>query len=205
MMAGGVVLCGGQSRRMGRPKATLPFGPELMLLRVVRLLSQAVEPIVVVGADGQRLPSLAPEVRVTRDRRPDRGPLEGIATGLRALPAGTDAAFVTGCDVPFLKPEFVRRMIELAEGFDMAVPHVGSFDEPLSAVYRTSVVSEIETLLAEGRRRTALLCERVRAHRVTAEMLADVDRDLESLRNANTPEDYQAALVEAGFARPLSA
>ena len=47
---GGIVLCGGQSRRMGRPKAWLPFAGETMLARVVRLLSEAVSPIVVVAS-----------------------------------------------------------------------------------------------------------------------------------------------------------
>ena len=46
---GGIVLCGGKSTRMGVPKATLPFGPETMLQRVVRLLGTVVSPIVVVG------------------------------------------------------------------------------------------------------------------------------------------------------------
>ena len=50
---GGIVLCGGESRRMGRPKAWLPFGDELMLQRVVRILGEVVNPIVVVAAPGQ--------------------------------------------------------------------------------------------------------------------------------------------------------
>ena len=37
MRKGAIILCGGKSSRMGRDKATLPFGPELMLQRVVRL------------------------------------------------------------------------------------------------------------------------------------------------------------------------
>ena len=45
MNCGGIILCGGKSSRMGRPKATLPCGPELMLQRVARLLAEAVEPI----------------------------------------------------------------------------------------------------------------------------------------------------------------
>ena len=57
-------LCGGKSTRMGVPKATLPFGPETMLQRVVRLLGTVVSPIVVVAARGQELPELPPR----RDR-----------------------------------------------------------------------------------------------------------------------------------------
>ena len=66
----GIVLCGGKSTRMGVPKATLPFGPETMLQRVVRLLGTVVSPIVVVAARGQEL---APELpRARRDRHARR-------------------------------------------------------------------------------------------------------------------------------------
>jgi molybdopterin-guanine dinucleotide biosynthesis protein A len=119
--------------------------------------------------------------------------------GLRALSSGVQTAFVTACDVPLLKPAFVRRMVELAEGYDAAVPHAGGFDQPLSAVYRTRVLSEIEALLAADRRRPVFLFDRVRTRRVTAEDLAGVDPDLESLQNTNTPEDYRAALARAGL------
>ena len=67
MTAGGIVLCGGRSQRMGRPKAWLPFAGELMLPRVVRLLGQAVGPVVVVAAPDQDVPPLSPEVAVVRD------------------------------------------------------------------------------------------------------------------------------------------
>src|SRR5687767_10615246 len=58
----GIILCGGKSSRMGRPKALLPFGPELMLERVVRILSAVVSPIVVVAAPEQDLPPLSDDV-----------------------------------------------------------------------------------------------------------------------------------------------
>ena len=72
---GGIVLCGGHSRRMGRPKLSLPFGNETMLARVVRVLSEVVSPIVVVAAVDQELPPLPSDVIVTRDKQPDLGPL----------------------------------------------------------------------------------------------------------------------------------
>src|SRR6186713_2816693 len=92
---GGVVLCGGKSTRMGTSKALLPFGPETMLQRVVRLLATVVSPIVAVAAPGQSLPELPADVIVTRDEREGRGPLEGLRAGLKALPATVEIAYVT--------------------------------------------------------------------------------------------------------------
>src|SRR5262245_60341239 len=102
----GVVLCGGQSSRMGRPKAWLPFGGELMLPRVVRLLGEAVRPVVVVAAPGQDVPPLPPEIAVVRDEERGRGPLQGLAAGLDALTGQADAVYLSSCDVPFLRPAF---------------------------------------------------------------------------------------------------
>jgi len=182
---------------MGRAKATLSFGPETMLARVVRLLGEVVEPIVVVAAADQELPELPPEILLLHDRRPDRGPLEGLAVGLQAIGDRAEAAFVAACDLPLLKPAFVRRMIELAAEHDIAVPHIGGFDEPLAAVYRTSVLPPSERLLAAESLRIVYLFDHVRTRRVTVEELAGVDPQLHSLANINTPEDYQAALRQA--------
>jgi molybdopterin-guanine dinucleotide biosynthesis protein A len=101
--------------------------------------------------------------------------------------------------VPLLVPALVGRLVELSAGYQVAVPHVNGFDEPLAAVYRTSVLPQVESLLAAGRLRPAFLFERVRTRRVTAEELADVDPDLASLANVNTPADYRAALARAGL------
>ena len=87
---------------MGMPKAKLPFGPELMLPRVVRLLQDVVGPIVVVAAPGQELPELPAEVITTRDEREGRGPLQGLHAGLIAIQNRVDAVFATSCDVPLL-------------------------------------------------------------------------------------------------------
>src|SRR3954451_246386 len=96
---GGIILAGGKSSRMGFPKALLPFGPELMLQRVVRLLSEVVSPIVVVAAPGQELPELPADIMLARDEREGRGPLEGLLAGLTPLVGRVDAAYATSCDV----------------------------------------------------------------------------------------------------------
>jgi molybdopterin-guanine dinucleotide biosynthesis protein A len=198
MAEAGIVLCGGKSTRMGSSKALLPFGSETMLQRVVRLLGEVVSPIVVVAAADQDLPALPRDVIVTRDERDARGPLEGLRAGLKALPPHVDAVYVTSCDVPLLIPNFVRQMLELAHGYDIAVMEIDGFTHPLSAVYRRATLPFVEDLLAKDRLRPAFLFELVKTRRVQPEEMT-ADPDLRTLRNLNTREDYERALADAGL------
>jgi molybdopterin-guanine dinucleotide biosynthesis protein A len=199
MTAGGIVLCGGKSTRMGTPKATLPFGPETMLQRVVRLLGTVVTPIVAVAAREQVLPELPGDVIVTRDEREARGPLEGLRAGLRALPESFDLAYVTSCDVPLLVPAFVTRMFELLGDHDIAVMEIDGFPHPLSAVYRRNTLPQVESLLAQDKLRPVFLFDAVRTRRVLPEEMMSADPELRTLRNLNTREDYLEVLREAGL------
>jgi molybdopterin-guanine dinucleotide biosynthesis protein A len=183
---------------MGASKALLPFGPETMLQRVVRLLGEVVSPIVVVAAAGQELPPLPADVVLTRDEREGRGPLEGLRAGLAALPAHVDLAYATSCDVPMLVPGFVAQMVELSAGYDVTVMEIDGFTHPLSAVYRRAALPHIEALLAQDRLRPVFLFEAVRTRRVSpAEITADPE--LRTLRNLNTREEYERALADAGL------
>lgn len=185
---------------MGTSKALLDFGGETMLQRVVRLLGTVVSPVVAVAAPDQRLPELPDSIIITRDEREERGPLEGLRAGLQALPDTVDVAYVTSCDVPLLVPEFVRRMIDLTSGSDIAVVDLDGFAQPLSAVYRRrTVLPAAEALLAADRRRLVFLFETTNTRRVLPSEVADVDPQLLTLRNLNTPEDYQSALAHAGL------
>jgi molybdopterin-guanine dinucleotide biosynthesis protein A len=197
----GIVLCGGQSQRMGRPKAWLPFGGELMLQRVVRILGGVVRPVVVVAAPEQDVPPLPASVVVVRDEERGRGPLQGLAAGLRSIASQAGAAYLSSCDVPFLQPGFVERMIELLENHTICVPRVGDYHHPLAAVYRIEVAGVVERLLAANRLRPQFLFEEVTTRVVAASELAGADPTFQSLRNLNTPEDYEAALRDAGFTR----
>ena len=185
---------------MGLSKATLPFGNELMLQRVVRLLSTVVSPIAVVAAPGQELPPLPSEVIVARDEREGRGPLQGLLAGLAALAPHCDAAYATSCDVPLLVPAVVQTMIARLGEHEIAVPVEGQFHHPLAAVYRTRVVPVIVELLAADQLRPVFLFDRVATCRVPVGDLAIVDPSLETMKNLNRPDDYLAALAEAGLA-----
>ena len=188
---------------MAAPKAMLPFGEEVMLQRVARLLAEVVTPIVIVAAEGQILPECSVATTVVRDERADRGPMEGLRAGLKAMLLLADAAYVTSVDVPLLLPAFVRQMIAELGDAEVAVPvevrEGETFYHPLAAVYRTRVLPVVEQQLATDRLRLSLLCEVTKCQPVPVDRLRDIDPQLNTLRNLNCSQDYQAALQAAGF------
>jgi molybdopterin-guanine dinucleotide biosynthesis protein A len=115
---------------MGRDKASLPFGDEPLLLRVVRLAREVASEVLLVAREGQALPG---GLDAVRDPAEGLGPLAGIAAGLVAV-AG-ERAFVVACDMPLLRPALARRLIELSLGFEACVPVVDGFAVPTCAVY----------------------------------------------------------------------
>ena len=205
---GGIVLCGGRSSRMGRPKAWLPFGDELMLQRVVRVLREVVDPVVVVAAPGQDVPPLPPDVEIVRDEVEGKGPLGGLAAGLAALEGKADAAYLSSCDVPFLKPEFVRRvdlrLLRQPAYPVLPVPRGGGISATRSrpsyrstVLFRTSANCSPPTACGRCSSSTRVPTRVIEPHE-----LADVDPEFASLRNLNTPDEYEAALRELARTRP---
>ena len=183
---------------MGRPKLSLPFGDETMLGRVVRVLSEVVSPIVVVAAVDQELPSLPTDVIITYDEQPDLGPLAGLAAGLAALPDAIPAAYASACDVPLLKAEFVSFLLDRFGDADVLMPQDGRYHHPLAAVYRQTLEPTIREMLASDQLRPVGLLERCRSLTIAVDELRVVDPELDSLRNTNTPDQYQAALERVG-------
>ena len=151
-----------------------------------------------VAAPDQALPPLPPTVLIARDEREYLGPLNGLAAGLATLDSRADVAYLSSCDVPFLRPAFVRRVVEDLGEADVCVPEAGGFKHPLAAAYRVCVLPKVRELIAANRLRPVFLMEVVRTHVLGPADLGEAD--LACLRNVNTPEDYAAALRDAGYA-----
>ncbi|MDP2711210.1 MAG: molybdenum cofactor guanylyltransferase [Solirubrobacteraceae bacterium] len=197
-----LVLAGGRSTRMGRPKALLDWHGSTLVRRAVGLVGRAVEgPVVVVRAAGQTLPSLPPGTEIADDEQEGRGPLQGIASGLRAIAGRADVVFVAGVDTPLLHPALIGHVIgSLGPEDDVALPHAHGFPHPLAAAYRIATVAPLlETLLAEDSLGTRPLMRRCRVRLLDeTALLADpdvaaLDPELDSLANLNEPAEYEAA------------
>lgn len=193
MRVAGVMLAGGRSSRMGRTKAVIDIGGELMGSRVLdSLRSAGCDPVVIYGGDPTELVGL--NVAVEPDLHPGAGPVGAVAGVLRWLstelgtdagagsPVAVDGAVVVACDLPDLEASVVRLLIDTAATRPDAVV-VARTDriEPLCAYWPSTVQASIEAAFSDGTR--AL-------HRVIGDLDAVmVDVPSASLRNVNTPAD----------------
>lgn len=199
--AGGVVLAGGRSTRMGAAKAGLEWHGSTLLYRTAGVMARSVDgPVVVVAAPGQELPELPAGVSVVEDPVEGLGPMQGLAAGLAALEDRVEAAFVCSTDLPFLHPAFVRRVLRgLGDGLDVVLPVARGFRQPLAAAYRTGLAGLVADLLRQGNDRPGMIFKHCAVAQLDdGALLADAavakyDPELLSVVNVNTPEDYRSA------------
>jgi molybdenum cofactor guanylyltransferase len=183
--AAAIVLAGGMSSRMGEPKALLDWHGTPLVCRVAGILTRVCAPVIVVAATGQELP-LPGGVEHATDAAPQRGPLEGIAAGMRALAGRAGAVFLAATDLPLLHPAFVAGLLDALPGYDVALPVVGGHDQTLAAAYDAGVLRRAPELLAGGRPRVAALLDGARVHRLEPGDLDEPD----SSRSVNTRAEY---------------
>ena len=185
-----IVLAGGRATRLGGiNKASLEVGGTSLLDRVLGALEPLADQIVVVGrlAEGVERPG----VEVASDAFPGGGTLVGIYSGL--LAARNDLALVVGCDMPFLSTPLLERIAVLAEGHDLAVPRVGQHLEALHAAYRRSCLSAMRDAIERGQLKIIDIYPRLRVREVGEGEMRDLDPELRSFFNVNTPVDLELA------------
>lgn len=205
MTTGAILLLGGRSTRMGEPKAELDWRGEPLAAHMARVLQAAVSgPVVAVAAPEQAVPPLPSGVELVRDRVADEGPLRGVEAGLLAIGDRADAVFVASVDSPLLRPTFVHALLNaLDPEDDLLVPDAQGFRHPLTAAWRTSTLRAVEAALADGVAGPGYLFDRVRTRFLDEAALlalpgiAESDPELDSLRNANTPEELASVRERA--------
>lgn len=174
---------------MGRDKATLTvpgrFNGKTLIEQSVDVVAQRCDPVFVVAAPGQALPTLS--AQVLRDEVRGLGPLPALGAGLRAAAhAGAAWAFVCAVDMPALTVDLIDQLAGLAGRLaaDVVLPWDGR-DHYLAAVYRTGLAERIDALVAAGERRLRALVDGVDTQRI-------VIADGQPLANLNSPADLSA-------------
>lgn len=193
-----IVLAGGQSRRMLSPKALLPVPPRnvpLLQFVTARLArSLAVQRIILVANDPAIQRALdVPRLCVVPDRRPNQGPLQGLASGLEQT---TGWSVAIACDMPYIKPAVPRWLLSRAmeaEGAAQAiVPVIDGQPQPLLAAYHAACLPAMQAALRRGQRHMTAFWTDVKVRPATDADMAPLDPRLESFRSLNTPQDWIA-------------
>jgi len=198
----GVVLAGGQSRRIGTDKALLPILGKPLIVRAVTTLAELSDDLLVVTSSPARYEELGLPARIVADDRPGYGSLMGVYTGLKQ--ARHPHALVVACDMPFLSLPLLRYMISLAAGHDVVIPGVDDTLEPLHAIYGKGCLGPIERQLEAGERRIVRFLPEVIVRVVGAAEIDRLDPQRLSFLNVNTPEDWSKIqeLASTGSSSP---
>ena len=184
------VLAGGASRRMGVPKASLPFGRTSLLAHQVGRLAEIFEEVFVVAKE--EVPGLdALGARLLLDRTAVRAPIHGLA---RALEEVSDRLFVLAVDLPIVTGGVLRAIAERSLDSDGAavVPMADGRLQPLAAAWRRCVLPAARERIARGELSLHGLAEEVGADILPEETWRAIDPSGNSFANINTIEEYAA-------------
>lgn len=189
----GLILAGGKSSRFGKNKAVEIINGETLLYRVVKRITSITPKIKVVTASPDySLPELL-GIEVVYDIYQGAGPLGAIHAGLNA--SETEMNIVVACDMPFLKTDLLRYMIDIAKGYDAVVPRLrNNMIEPLHAIYNKSCISTMKNILDKNEFRIYQAIEKLNVRYLEEKELLDYDYDLISFFNINHPSDAEVAL-----------
>jgi molybdopterin-guanine dinucleotide biosynthesis protein A len=176
-----LVLAGGLSSRMGRPKAWLEVGDTKLLHWMVERFAPAFSDVVVSFAEPEQLKEHVP-YRLVFDRKATAGPLAGLEAGLMA--ARHEVIFALAVDMPYVTPEVAEMAVAAARTSDAAIPRIGDRPEPVCAAYRRSALPSISSALDAGELKLRDLVARL-----DVTWLEGLDPGM--FRSLNTPEDYE--------------
>lgn len=203
-----VIQAGGESRRMGRSKATVPFLGEPLLMRGVNRLLPLADEFIITTNEPQNLGFLddwvdSGRIRLVTDISDTRGALHGVNTALNA--ASNPYVALVACDMIFPSRNLISAELTALkrENTDIAVPKTQFGYEPFHGVYRrkTCLPAVLEAL-QKGETRATSWFGTMKVTEFTPEMIAEIEPRGGCFINTNTPQelaDIERKIVEGGI------
>jgi molybdopterin-guanine dinucleotide biosynthesis protein A len=185
----GVVLVGGKSRRFGRNKALELLEGERLIDRQVRKVKSLFAEVLIITNEPELYLDI--DATIIKDVIPGQGPLGGIYTGL--LFSRGESVFVTACDMPFIQPAVMKRMVKLAGDYDVVIPEKQDGLEPLHAIYSSRCVPQIKKKLDRQVLQVISFFSAMKVFRFPEEEIRQLDPVGLTFFNINTPDDMVRA------------
>lgn len=187
-------------------KAFIPLGGRTLIKRVTDVLAGIFSEVVIVACADlkQQSPSRSPRKqenlkdpyadfphRILKDQISGLGPMGGIETALKSLSG--KGLFVVAADMPFLNPEVIQAILAYSEEYDLVIPVLSGRLHPLHAFYAPQCLPVVEKAIRHKQLAVHLLSEEVNSYLFPEAAFRNLDPELHSIVNINTPE----GLVEA--------
>lgn len=182
----GVILAGGESRRMGCDKSLLPVAGARFIEHIYRRLEALFEEVIIVTNS----PGLYAEIpcRKVPDIYYAQGSLAGIHSGV--CHANSERAFVVACDMPFLCEGVIREICARGQEASVVIPRTLSGLEPLHALYAKGCLPAMEQVLERGERKIIRFFPEVAVCELPEQVWGLHDPEGRSFLNINTPREY---------------
>ncbi len=194
-----VLQAGGESSRMGKDKAFLPFLGIPLIKRLMDRFQQLNAEMLIISNNAP--PYLEFGLPVFGDVRPGRGALGGLLTALSV--ANTPLVGLVAVDMPFASPQLIRFMADKIQGsnLDGIIPSTPNGIEPLHAVYRReSCLTLVEESIDQDLWRMKAWHKNANLKILEPDETIEISGSEYTFLNLNTPEEFSAA---EGLARDL--
>lgn len=186
----GVILAGGQSKRMERRnKALFPLGRESIIACTVRLFRRLFDEVLIITNTFDPYQDLG--CRLVADILPGNDSLGGLHTGL--MEAKSSHSFLAACDMPFLNEKLIRRQMELCEDYDVVIPVSSYGYQPMHSIYSKNCIGPIERQIQQGDLKIVRFFPEVRVREFGVEEIHPIDPEELSFFNVNAPVDWEQA------------
>lgn len=196
-----IILCGGQSRRMGQDKGSLIIKDKPMIKYILSTLNNEIDEVIIVLNDDNRIDKykkfINPQdynykIKFVEDKIKNKGPISGILTGLSNI--STEYAIVFPCDNPFVTKNTIQTLFnEITDNIQAIVPYHDpknklKTSEPLHSIYNKNIIPIINDLIEKD----SLHIKGVIEKTDTKFILIDNKKILKKeFRNLNRPEDLK--------------
>ncbi len=183
------ILAGGQSRRMGCNKALLKLGPSTLIERVINAAAPLATDCMIISSAADAFARF--DLSIHPDLRSNLGPIGGLYTALeRAL---SPVVLLLACDLPFVRTEFLRFMLDELKDHQAVVPRSNEGLQRLCAVYTRSCLPAIERALEGNQLHMNAFHEEVDVRILEPDEWQVFASGDTLFMNINTPEDYKRA------------
>ncbi|MBQ6099231.1 MAG: molybdenum cofactor guanylyltransferase [Methanobrevibacter sp.] len=194
-----IILCGGQSRRMGRDKGSMIIQDKPMIKHILSTLNHQINEVVIVLNDQTRIDKYSEfinpkeytyTITFAEDKIKNKGPMPGIMTGLSYITG--NYALILPCDSPYVSKKYLNAIFsQLDENYQAIVPYHDSEDklktsEPLHSIYSKDIIPVIDNLVNQDVLHIKGLIEKIDAKFV---LIDNKKIEKKEFRNLNRPSD----------------